>query len=94
MENKCSHSKTAISVMFWGNTVGRLLPPYTVYKAEQMWDTWHENGPEGAPRVELKLQFQNMFISIFIAKIDGCITAQRRNQPEVWILQIRYTSAG
>ena len=40
-------SKTAISVMFCGNSVGNLLPCYVVYKAENLWSTWTEGGPKG-----------------------------------------------
>lgn len=42
------HSKAAISVMFAGSASGDLLPVYTVYRAENMWDTWTEGGPPGA----------------------------------------------
>nr|CAI5841824.1 unnamed protein product [Callosobruchus analis] len=37
-----------ISVMFCGNAIGNSLPPYVIYKAEHLWTTWTENGPEGA----------------------------------------------
>nr|CAH7717026.1 unnamed protein product [Callosobruchus chinensis] len=48
VENICNHSKSAVSLMFCGNAAGKILPPYIVYKAENMWSTWTENGPEGA----------------------------------------------
>lgn len=40
-------SKTSISLMYCGNAAGDLLPPYVVYKAEHLWSTWTEGGPDG-----------------------------------------------
>lgn len=34
--------------MFCGNAEGDLLPPYVVYKAEALWNTWMEHGPPQA----------------------------------------------
>nr|XP_047139128.1 uncharacterized protein LOC124815030 [Hydra vulgaris] len=34
--------------MFCGNANGELLPPYVVYKAESLWNTWMEHGPPKA----------------------------------------------
>ena len=41
-------TKTAISVMYCGSASGEMSPPYVVYKAENLWSTWTEDGPEGA----------------------------------------------
>ena len=41
-----SSSKTAVSLMFCGSTSGQMLPPYVVYKSENLWTTWTEGGPE------------------------------------------------
>lgn len=38
-------TKSSISLMFCGNAVGELLPPYTVYKSAHLWSTWTEGGP-------------------------------------------------
>ena len=38
-------SKGSVSVMFAGSPSGAMLPPYVVYKAEHLWDTWTEGGP-------------------------------------------------
>lgn len=40
-------TKTAISIMFCGSATGKMLPAYVVYKAENLWSTWSENGPQG-----------------------------------------------
>lgn len=40
-------SKSSVSVMFSGTASGFLLPPYVVYKAENLYDTWMEGGPRG-----------------------------------------------
>ena len=34
--------------MFCGSATGEVLPPYVVYRAENMWDTWVSGGPKGA----------------------------------------------
>jgi hypothetical protein len=34
--------------MMAGTADGRVLPPYIVYKSEELWDTWCTGGPEGA----------------------------------------------
>jgi len=40
-------SKSSVSVMFAGTASGYLLPPYVVYKAENLYDSWTEGGPKG-----------------------------------------------
>ena len=40
-------SKAALSLMYCGHSVGELLPPYVVYKAEHLWSTWTIGGPKG-----------------------------------------------
>ena len=47
-ERVMSSSKSSMSVMFCGNAEGKVLPPYTVYKSEYMWDSWITGGPDGA----------------------------------------------
>lgn len=47
VEQIVNSSKTSTSIMFCGNAEGMLLPPYVVYKAERLWDTWTEGGPKG-----------------------------------------------
>jgi hypothetical protein len=46
-ERICNTSKSSISLMFCGNAAGEVLPPYVVYKAQNLWNTWTENGPPG-----------------------------------------------
>lgn len=41
-------SKTSVSVMFCVSADGKLLPPYTVYKAKHLYPTWVDGGLEGA----------------------------------------------
>ena len=40
--------KTSTSVMFCSTSASLLLPPYIVYKAEHLWNTWTIRGPQGA----------------------------------------------
>lgn len=42
------NKKTSISVMVSGTASGYMLPPYTVYKSECLWDKWVLNGLHGA----------------------------------------------
>jgi len=41
-------TKTATSVMFTCTAAGEMLPPFIVYKAKNLYDTWMESGPVGA----------------------------------------------
>lgn len=41
-------SKACTSIMVCGSAAGELAPLYVNYKAEKLWSTWTENGPEGA----------------------------------------------
>ena len=43
-----NHSKVDISVMFSGAADGILRPPYTVYKARNLYEQWKEGGLQGA----------------------------------------------
>lgn len=45
-ERVINSSKSAISLMFSGTADGTLLPVYIVYKAEHIWDSWIEGGPD------------------------------------------------
>ena len=46
-EQVMNHSKSTTSLMFTSSTDGTLLPPYVVYKATNLYDTWTHGGPEG-----------------------------------------------
>ncbi len=43
-----NHSKSAISMMFCENAAGDMVPPYIVFKAENLWKGWCLNGPKGS----------------------------------------------
>lgn len=45
LERIRNHSKGSTSIMFAGTASGKMLPMYTVYKAEHLWHTWMEGGP-------------------------------------------------
>ena len=47
-ERVINFSKGNISVMFSGTAAGELLPPYVIYKAEHLWQSWIEHGPPGS----------------------------------------------
>ncbi len=42
------HSKTAISMMFCGNGNGDFLPPYVLYKGNNVYESWYSGGPDKA----------------------------------------------
>jgi hypothetical protein len=41
------NSKSATSVMFCGSATGVFLPPYVVYKSNNVYDSWMKGGPKG-----------------------------------------------
>nr|XP_034836309.1 uncharacterized protein LOC117992707 [Maniola hyperantus] len=47
-ERVLNHSKGAISVMFAITAAGTTLPPYVVYRAQNLYSQWTINGPKGA----------------------------------------------
>ncbi|KAF2882421.1 hypothetical protein ILUMI_23740 [Ignelater luminosus] len=54
-------TKAAVSVMFCGSVIGNILPPYTVYRAENLWSTWAAGGPKGAsPQRSVLSYLKNM----------------------------------
>lgn len=72
-------SKTSNS-MFAGTASGELLPPYVVYRAENLWDTWTLGGPPGTHYNRSKSGwfdgscFTDWFRSIalsYLRKLDG-----------------------
>lgn len=46
VEKMFNFSKSSTSVMFCGNVENKCLVPYVVYKAEHMWTTLTEGGPD------------------------------------------------
>ena len=68
-------TKSSTSLMFCGSAAGDLLPPYTVYKAESMWSTWTEGGPEKARYNHTKsgwfdcLAFEDWFTTLLLPKL-------------------------
>ncbi|KAL0811977.1 hypothetical protein ABMA28_009375 [Loxostege sticticalis] len=44
-ERIMNHSKSNVSIMMAGTAAGDLLPPYVVYKALNLYDTWVSRGP-------------------------------------------------
>lgn len=48
-DNVVNYSKSSVSIMMCISATGEALPPYVVYKATNMWDSWREGGPKGAP---------------------------------------------
>lgn len=46
-ERVLNQSKSSISIMIAGTAAGELLPPYVIYKANNIYDTWSTGGPKG-----------------------------------------------
>lgn len=61
--------------MFAGSASGEILPPYVVYKAEHLWDTWTTGGPNGCRYNRTKsgwfdvMTFEDWFLSILLGKL-------------------------
>jgi hypothetical protein len=45
-EHARDSTKTCISIMFCGTAAGEMLPPYVVYKASNIYDSWCIGGPK------------------------------------------------
>ena len=43
-EKVCYFSKSSTSLMMCGSAAGELLPPFVLYKATKIWNTWTEGG--------------------------------------------------
>ncbi|CAB3225831.1 unnamed protein product [Arctia plantaginis] len=46
-ERVLNQSRSSISIMMAGTAAGELLPPYVIYKANNIYDTWTTGGPKG-----------------------------------------------
>ena len=63
--------KTMYTVLFCISAAGEYLPPYTIYKAKTLWDTWTKGGPKGATYSTspsgwmFDINFENWFILVF-----------------------------
>lgn len=53
-DNVINFSKSAVTLMLCISASGDILPPYVVYKAANLWDSWREGGPRGAPCCDKK----------------------------------------
>ena len=47
--NVTNHSESSVSVMFCCSADGTLLPPFSVRKSTNMYESWTKNGPKGEP---------------------------------------------
>ena len=47
-ERVMNATKLSTSIMFSGKALGHFFPPYVVYKAVHLYDTWTEGGPPDA----------------------------------------------
>lgn len=74
-EKVCNFSKSSISLMMCGSASGETLPPFVVYKATQLWNTWMEGGPKHCRYQSTKsgwfdaLAFNDWFESLMLPKL-------------------------
>lgn len=74
-ERIINSTKSATSLMYCGNGLGEMLPPYVVYKAEATWNTWTERGPPGARYNRSKSRwfdccsFEDWFLSLLLPRL-------------------------
>lgn len=48
-EKVMNHTKASTTIMICGTASGVLLPPYILYRSQQLWDQWRQGGPKGKP---------------------------------------------
>ena len=48
VERVQEHSKMSVSLMCCGSASGAFLPPFVVYKAQNLYENWTKGGPDGA----------------------------------------------
>ena len=71
-ERAINGTKSSISVMYCGNGIGKVLPPYVVYRSERLWDRWCQGGPRGCRYNRTtsgwfdSFCFQDWFTSMFL----------------------------
>ena len=79
-ERLINTTKSSISIMYAGTAAGHLLPPYVVYKAEHLWDTWTVGGPAGTRFNRSRsgwfdlVCFEDWFLTVvvpYVRHIDG-----------------------
>ena len=64
--------KTMFSVLFCSSATGQYLPPFTVYKTKNLYDTWTKGGPKDAgygcseSGWMQDFNFESWFISLFV----------------------------
>lgn len=84
-ERVMNFSKGNISVMFAGTSEGEMLPPFVVYKAQHLWESWCNGGPTGTRFSRSKSgwmdgeNFEEWFMSIVVSWV------RCREDPEVII---------
>lgn len=75
VERIMDSSKSCISLMFVGNAAGEVLPPYVIYKAENLWDSWTVGGPQGCRYNRTKsgwfdsVTFEDWFFTLLLPKL-------------------------
>ncbi|CAH2087506.1 unnamed protein product [Euphydryas editha] len=61
-ERVLNQSKSSISLMMAGTAAGELLPPYVIYKANNIYDSWITGGPKENVELNLKVGFQKAWL--------------------------------
>jgi hypothetical protein len=71
-----SAGKSMFSVLFCVSASGNYLPPFTVYKAKHMYQTWTAGGPQGAAYScsdsgwMIDTNFESWFIKVFVKHVE------------------------
>ena len=74
-EKVCNFSKSSTSLMMCGSVAGELLPPFVLYEATKIWNTWTKGGPKYCRFQSTKsgwldsLAFNNWFESLMFPKL-------------------------
>lgn len=74
-EKVCNFSKSNTYLMMCGSAAGDMLPPFVVYKATQLWNTWTEGAPKHCRYQSTKsgwfdaLSFNDWFQTLMLPKL-------------------------
>ena len=83
-------TKSSVSLMFCGNAERELLPPYVVYKAESLWNTWMVHGPKNTRYNRSKSGwfdsycFEDWFFTYLLPRI------KKKDRGSMWLLVTIY----
>ena len=77
-------TKAMFTVLFCCSAIGQFLPPYTIYRAKSLWNTWITGGVPGASYGfsdsgwMMDVNFQAWFTEVFVPKTKDIASCHKR----------------